>query len=459
VGSREVVALALPTSLDLIASLFALQWLRAIPVIVDPAGPPGAAGARLRALGCTRILTGAELSAPVAEAGLEPHPVADLRALDADGPAEPLARPDDVAFLQQTSGSTGEPKASALTHRNVVAQLEGLVAVFGDDHVYVSWVPLYHDMGLVAFVLQPVFQGRPAYLMQPDFTVLPRWLETIAEVGGTFTAAPDFAYRAAAKLENIDPDLSSLRFVASGGEPVKEASMRSFEDRFGLGRVIRPGYGLGEAVAGVSVLGPHDERRTDERGCSSCGRAIPGFEIEIRGPDGAVLAPGESGEIVVRGPSVFEGYWNDPEATAEVLVDGWLHTGDIGYLDRDGYLFVSGRIRAMIKRGGEMIPARVVEEVVDQLDGVRRSAAIGVTGKGGSEELVLVVEHRGTEADAVALEQAAARAVRDALGFAPSRVSVGGRGAVPMTGNGKIRYGALRDAYEAGAVAAPARRA
>jgi fatty-acyl-CoA synthase len=218
--------------------------------------------------------------------------------------------------------------------------------------------------------------------------------------------------------------------------------------------VVCPGYGLAEVVAGVTLLPPGEGRRYDASGNMSCGPALPGVEVEIRGEAGSRSPTGTMGEIVVRSQSLFSGYWNDPGATAEVLVDGWLHTGDLGHLDGDGHLYVAGRKRSMIKRAGELIPARSVEEVVDVLDGVRRSAAIGVAGKGGAEELVVVVEYRGDETDHDVVARTAGRAVKEALGFGPSRVVVGGRGVVPLTENGKIRHVALREAYEAGALEA-----
>lgn len=420
----DVVALNLPLGLELVTAIFAVEWIGAVPLVLDPTMPASTAERRLAEAGCRRVV----------------DDVANLRASPGDARADPVATPNDIAYLQPTSGSTGEPRLAALSHRSLLAQLGGLRTVFGDDHVFVGWMPLFHDMGLVGSVFLPAYLGCPSYLLRPALANLGRWLATIAEVGGTFTASTDFGYRVAAKLARASSDLTTLRVAVNGGEPVRQSTISAFEDRFGLGPVMRPAYGLAEAVCAVTVAVPGEERRVDADGRVSCGPAIPGVEVDIRA----------GGDIWVRGATVFDGYWGDSAETAGVLVGGWLRTGDVGSLDDDGHLYVAGRTRAMINRAGHLIPAGAVEEVVDALEGVRRSAAVGVSTRAASEALVVVVEARTAGDDASTIERAAAHAVRGALGFLPSRVLVVRRGTIPLTANGKVRYGELRHTIEAG---------
>jgi len=442
VRANEVVALVGPTGLGLISTLLGLQWIGAIPIVVDPSVPPSTTARRLAGLGCRRLAADGSHQDQLPDA-IDVIDMADLRATGRPDPPI-VAAPGRVAYLQSSSGATGEPKASTLSHRSLSHQLASLWQTDGEDDVFVSWLPLYHDMGLVLFVFMPLHLGRPSHLVQPRFGNLRQWLRTIERVGGTFTAAPDFAYRAAAKLATR-PDLSSLRHATSGGEPVRRSTVEAFEAAFGLGPVVRPGYGLGEATLCVCTLWDDHPRTFDATGVACCGPPLRGLELAIWADDGIPLPTGEVGEIVVRGESVFEGYWDDSQATAEVLKGGWLRTGDLGWLDPEGSLYVSGRRRAMIKRAGQLIPARAVEEVVDALPGVRRSAALGIIGQSGAEELVVVVECRGDPLPASPLRALAAGAVRTHLGFAPADVVVGGRGTIPLTANGKIRYGELHE--------------
>ena len=319
----------------------------------------------------------------------------------------------------------------------------------GRDDVLVSWMPLHHDFGLVLFLFGPAIFGTTTHLLQPRLTNLRRWMTTIEREGGTVTAAPDFAYRAAARLlADDDLDLSGLRIAFSGGEPVRATTVERFERTFGVPGVVTPGYGLAEATLGVTMFPVGARERTDPEGTVSCGPPLPDIEVRIVDEHGADAAPGARGQVVVRAPGVFAGYWGDPSATDRVLRDGWLFTGDIGHLDEEGHLYVVGRQRAMIKRAGRLIPARAVEEVVDLVPGVRRSGAIGVeTGPGRDEDLVVVAEvARATGG----LEREIERAVRSALGFVPAAVQLVGRGQVPLTKNGKLRHVELKRRYLSG---------
>jgi acyl-CoA synthetase (AMP-forming)/AMP-acid ligase II len=312
--------------------------------------------------------------------------------------------------------------------------------------VLVSWVPPWHDLGLVRFILGPVYCGAPCHLVQPAIRTIPLWLETASRVRATLLGAPDFAYRLAVRLaEPRGLDLSALRYATNGGEPVRRSTIIAFEERFGVPGVVRPGYGLAEATLGVTVLRPDEPLRVDDRGNVSCGRPFP--EVEVR------IAPeaGDVGEILVRGPAVFAGYFEAEEATAEVLREGWLHTGDIGRLDADGHLYVLGRKRALLKRGGVPLAPRELEEAAQSVPGVRIAAAVGLppSPAAATEEIVVAAEI-DPALSLPSLAEALVEAVEKAVGFAPDGVVLLAPRTLPRTANGKIRHRHLRDLLLAG---------
>jgi fatty-acyl-CoA synthase len=279
---------------------------------------------------------------------------------------------------------------------------------------------------------------------------LPTWIETISAAGGTITAAPDFAYRLAARL--VDParvNLRTLRIATSGGEVVRLATIRQFESRFSCPGVIRPGYGMAETTLGVSTLRTGEPLLVDRSGAVSNGRPFRLLEVRILDEQGGACPRGQSGRIVVKGAAVFTGYFDDPSSTSAVLNEGWLETGDDGAIDENGYLYIHGRRRAMIKRAGASIAPREIEEIVDELPGVRRSAAIGVEAHADSltEDVVVIAEVERGIADAARaiLREAIATAVRDAIGARPHDVVLVAPNAIPRTPSGKIRYGALKE--------------
>jgi fatty-acyl-CoA synthase len=323
-----------------------------------------------------------------------------------------------------------------IRHRNILAVLRhshGAYHVTSDD-ILVSWVPPWHDLGLVRFMIGSVFNGAACHIVTPAIQSIPRWLETVTKTRATITGVPDFAYRLASRL--VDPssvDLSSVRWMTNGGEPVRLSTIEAFEQRFGCHGVICPGYGLAEATLGVTFTRPGRTPRVDERGNVSCGKPLPGVAVRIA----------DDGEILVRGDGVFAGYFDAEEATAETLRDGWLHTGDIGHFT-DGELYVLGRKRAMLKRGGAVLAPRELEEAAQNIEGVRIAAAVGVTRSDETEEIVIAIEV-DPHADVDAVTAAVAQEVQRTIGFAPERVVVMAPRSIPRTYNGKIRHAALRE--------------
>jgi acyl-CoA synthetase (AMP-forming)/AMP-acid ligase II len=444
--------------------------LGAIPVAMSPVLPVDALLRRLALVRADLVLAAPGTRMPN-ETGSGPgvEAVGELLRWPTREP-RPLApiEPGGTAYLQLTSGTTGEPRASAVTHRNLMASLWASQTLLeaGPADILVGWVPLHHDLGLVRFVFGTIYYGAVAYLLPPSLASLGEWLATMTRVRATLTGAPDFGYRVAARtLSPAGIDLHSLRFATNGGEPVRLSTIADFEQRFGCPGAVRPGYGLAEATLGVSALRRGEPLGADAAGTASTGRALEGIEIRVLGPEGAPSRPGEAGNIEVRGEAVFRGYFGDEEATRQVLGEGgWLRTGDTGALDAGGHLYVHGRTRTMIKRGGALVAPSEAEQAGDRVLGVRLCAALGIAREeiSGTEDLVIVAEVRpedirGDEARRIVAARIV-RAVTQAIGFAPGEVVIVAPRTIPLTANGKIRHGELKNLLCSGVIAMKMRR-
>jgi acyl-CoA synthetase (AMP-forming)/AMP-acid ligase II len=383
---------------------------------------------------------------------------------DAAAPVVPDADPDDLAFLQYTSGSTGAPRGVMLTHANVVATIHFMAEAAGltpDDRV-VSWLPLYHDMGLIGCAFTPPLTGTPLWLLPPDLRSPRQWLELVTRVRATFTVSPDFGYRNCVRnvRDTSDLDLTSLKAALDGAEPVRASTIEAFETHFGIKNVIAPCYGLAEATLAVAIWPRGLPLRRDGSGRHlSVGRPCRGVSVRIVAPvgdeggaDAPELPAGTEGEIAVRSPGVMKGYYNNPDATARVLsADGWLRTGDLGFVDAEGYLFVTGRLKDVIILGGTNVLPADVEDIVDGVPGVRYSAAVGVESERlGTQRLHVVAEMRGeTTAHPEIVREIVAR-VHRARGHRPARVLLVVPGTIPKTSSGKIQRSRLASMIQAG---------
>lgn len=423
IRSGDRVALYLPAGLEFVRAFWALQLLGATSCALNPQTPYETARNRAARVRPAAILTPDSLAAL-------PSPVPFPR---------DTAGPEDIAVLQPTSGTSGESRAAMIRHRNLLACLRGGVEALnlGPHDVFVGWVPPWHDLGLVRFVIGSVYYGAPCHIVNPAIATIPRWFQTMAGVRGTVTGAPDFAYRLATRMVPPGLDLSSLRNATNGGEPVRLSTIRAFEERF-ASKAILPGYGLAEGTLGVTCNRPGQPLRVDERGNVSCGTPLPDVEVRIA----------EDGEILTRGALVFAGYFDAEELNREILRDGWLHTGDTGYVE-DGQLYVLGRKRALLKRGGAALAPRELEEIAHEVAGVKVAAAVSVEAEGATEEIVVAVEADGDPAE---IAREVSSAIQRALGFSPERVVVVASRAIPRTWNGKIRHAALREALANGTV-------
>jgi fatty-acyl-CoA synthase len=398
----------------------------------------------------------------------------------AAGYDRPEVDPDSLALLQFTSGSTSDPKGVMLSHRAICANLDGISQAAGVDaasDVLVSWLPLYHDMGLVGFGILPMTTGLELVLAGPqDFLAAPgRWLEWLTAFGGTATAGPNFSYVLATRALRTASglDLSPLRIALNGAEPVDPDSVEQFVAAavpFGMrpGAVF-PAFGMAEVVIGGTFPVPLSGLRTDAverrvleeeryaapadpasagaRRLALLGTAVPGLELRIVDPEsGAVRHDREVGELEIRGSSVTSGYYRRPEVTAAAFHDGWLRTGDLAYT-LDGELVVCGRIKDVIIVGGRNVFPEDVERAVGRVDGVRAGnvIAFGIPGERGKEAVVVVAETRAD--DPVGTRRFVAASVREVIGLPAKDVLLVAPGTLPKTSSGKLQRSLCKTRY------------
>ncbi|MGZ5199768.1 MAG: AMP-binding protein [Telluria sp.] len=501
---RQTVALMLPTGRDYLASFFGVMMAGGIPVPIYP--PARLAGIEDHLRRHAGILSNAEAaliitieagkrvarmlqaSVPTLAAIVTP---ADLRNIGSGQGFAPgfRAGPADIAFLQYTSGSTGDPKGVILTHANLLANMRALIkaAQAGPEDRFVSWLPLYHDMGLIGAWFCSLYLGIPLALMSPlAFLARPAlWLETISRHRGTISAAPNFAYELCTRHVSDEVigqlDLSCWRLALNGAEPVSPATLAGFAERFapcGLRRqAITPVYGLAESSVGLAFPPPGRGPRVDviarepflqERravpvagGAASlslvcCGFPLPGHEMRIVDDTGIELPERHVGRLEFRGPSSTAGYFRNPAATRALLHGEWLDTGDHAYM-ADGEVIPAGRVKDLIKRGGRNLYPYDLEQAVGQLPGIRKGC-VAVFGSPdpatGTERVVVVAESRAfDEAARAQLRQAVNSTAVDVIGMPPDDVVLVPPHAVPKTSSGKIRRLASREAYERGTLA------
>jgi acyl-CoA synthetase (AMP-forming)/AMP-acid ligase II len=373
----------------------------------------------------------------------------------------PAISPDDVAFIQYTSGSTGIPKGVMLTHRclltNIRQLIEGMQITSLDR--FVSWLPVCHDMGLILKTMTPFYLAAELYLLPTNLTNVRVWLEAIQRHRGTLTAAPDFAYRLCLRYVRSprDYDLSSLRLALNAAEPVRLSTIRDFERMFNLHDVVIPGYGLAEATVGVCTWTPGKSVVADERGILACGRPFRDIDIQIVDQEEPVDS-GRIGEIMIQSPANTPGYFQSPEETSRLFWrDSYIRTGDLGYVNSEGFLFVTGRVKNIIKHAGETIFAQEVEEIVERHADVRRAAALGID-KGGAEgeQLFVFAEYKksisSTEDALYAAAVEIVQSINRQLGIKPGRVYLVKPHVIPLTHNGKIRHANLKERYMSGSL-------
>ncbi|MFE3497558.1 fatty acyl-AMP ligase [Streptomyces sp. NPDC059175] len=509
-GAGDSVVLLYPSGLEFVRTLLGCMYGRIAPAPVQvPTRRRGLE--RLRRIaddaGTTTILTTGAIKQDLEERFAGVPELAGLRLVDTetlpygpDGWDGPAPGPEDIALLQYTSGSTGHPKAVTVTHANFlhnVAETEDIWPT-GPDGVVVSWLPLFHDMGMLFGVLLPLCSGVPVYLMEPAaFIRRPlRWLEALTRYRGTHAAAPSFAYElCVSDLAENGPraplDLSAWRVAANGAEPVRHRAVRAFTEAFASAgfapEAMCPGYGLAEntlkATASPSdrvpsVLwvgsdalldGRFEPRGEAEEGAQplvGAGAAAATTRVTIVDPVTREARPdGRIGEIWISGPCVAQGYRDRAEETRETFgaaVVGepgvpHLRTGDLGFM-HDGELFVAGRLKDVIIRNGRnFYPQDIELSAENAVEGLRPNCAAAFSvDDGDTERLVVVVETDGRVLRGPGAEQVREKvrsAVHDGQRLHTDEVLLIRRGALPRTTSGKVQRRACRALYLAGELA------
>ena len=484
VAPGDLVALVYPTGAEFFHAFFGILLAGAVPV---PLYPPVRLGrldeylarttAMLRATGAVLVLTEPRIRRILGPTIRDAAPRLGCQVLGELPEGEPRSEPvsaDALALVQFSSGTTVDPKPVALSHRAILAQITALNNFWPDQdgvrHAGVSWLPLYHDMGLIGCVFPALERPGVLTLLPPEaFVVRPAlWLRALSRSRASISVAPNFAYGLCVEkvrdeeLEGVD--LGAWRVALNGAEPVAPAVLRAFQERFARWgfrpEALTPVYGLSEATLAVTfsdLARTFDSQRFDRQLLAggeavprdegvelvAVGRPLPGTEIRLEDPAGRQLAEGRIGEVMVRGPSLMEGYLGRPEATAATLRDGWLATGDLGFL-HGGELFLTSRAKDVVILNGRNYSPVEIELAVDRLPGVRTGCVVAVSHlpEGATGERLLVFVEHGREATAeelAGLEGACRDAVLAATNLRPEAIQILAPGSLPRTSSGKLR--------------------
>ncbi len=494
----ERVAIMLPTGRAFFETFFGALLAGAVPVPIYPPFRRAQIAEHLRRQ--AGVLRNAEAALLVTDdatgrfGALLSGLVTSLRgvstAVDLTAKGTPIAAafpatPSDTALIQYTSGSTGDPKGVVLSHANLLANIRAMGAVMQAESsdVFVSWLPLYHDMGLIGAWLGSLYYAVPAMIMSPlSFIADPsRWLWAIHNHRATLSAAPNFAFELCLKRVTDDDikglDLGSLRMVVNGAEPVSPSTIVRFTERFqpyGFApQAMAPVYGLAENSVGLAFpppgrapiidrvnRGPLSEQgvarpaRSDDRNVAefvACGQPLPGHQIRIVDDTGRELPERRQGRLEFKGPSATAGYFRSPEKNRTLFRGDWLDSGDLAYI-ADGDIHLTGRIKDVIIRAGRNIYPHELEECVGNVEGVRKGcvAVIAATDvETGTEKLVVVAETRVTDnAMREDLKKRILSAAGSILELPPEEIVLVAPHAVPKTSSGKIRRATTRELYE-----------
>lgn len=495
----HAAAIMLPTSTEYFFSFLGILLAGGIPVPIYPPARVSRIEDHLRRQAdiLSNALAEILVTAPQAKAIallLKPQ-VATLKSvvtpeeLTTSGqlPALPRAKPQEIAMLQYTSGSTGNPKGVILTHENLLTNIRAMgraLRVTPAD-VFVSWLPLYHDMGLIGAWMGSLTYGLKYPVMSPlTFLSRPeRWLWTIHRHGGTLSGGPNFCYELCLrKVEDTQIeglDLSTWRFAFNGAEPISPETMSAFSRRFARfgfkPEAMTPVYGLAEATLGVSFSppgrGPKLDRVERDRFMSSgraipapddrpdaltfvsCGRPLPGHEVRVVDAIGSEQPEREEGHIEFRGPSATSGYYRNPEATRDLLRGEWVNTGDCGYI-AEGEVYITGRVKDVIIRAGRSIYPYELEEAVGGIEGIRKGC-VAVFGsrdaRSGTERVVVLAETRETDpGKREALRARISELAVSIVGMPVDEIVLAPPYTVLKTSSGKLRRAASREVYERG---------
>ncbi|MCA9538035.1 MAG: fatty acyl-AMP ligase [Myxococcales bacterium] len=497
VGRGDRVIICMDTCAKVVAAFHGAGLIGAVPVML--AMPLGAANVpawtrklaqAIAAVGAKAALVDMLVALAAREPVIQAADCALLTCAKLPPPealTPPSVAPDEIAYIQFTSGTTSTPKPVIITYGSLLANTRGIAETgqWHPDDLVCLWLPLFHDMGLVSGVLLPLLYGVPAVLLSPmSFVFTPsRWLWAIHYFRATLSAAPNFAYHICAhRLTDDDVvglDLRSWRLAHNGAEFIHADSVDAFMRRFGpVGfrrETMYPVYGMAECVLAATFPRPDegpvvdlvDGNRLALEGVAvpataetprplrivSVGRPFPGHELRIIDENGKALPERQQGHVELAGPSVTPGYFGDEASTNELMHDGWLRTGDTGYL-ADGRLYVYGRSKDIIIKAGRNYLPDSIERAAGQVEGVREGcvAAFGVVNEeGGTEDLVVVFETRRKQPDEISrlIRQVSATIKRE-VGLAPNQIVAVPAQSLPKTTSGKLRRGDIRGRLLAG---------
>ena len=480
IGRGERLVLIADTSADFCVAFFGAQYAGVLPV---PVPVPVGLGAKesyieqlrrqIVASGAVGVVAPAELSefAETAAAGTSSRFVGPLSSFaswpDSPDALQPLSA-GERCYIQFSSGSTRTPLGVDIHQNQLMANIDGSIGCqeLGENDSGVSWLPLYHDMGLIGFVLAPMCAQRSVDLLAPhEFARRPmQWLSLISRRRATITYSPSFGYdlvarRALAKKpEGLD--LSCLTLAGIGADMIQPSVLERFAEAFAPygfdARAFYPSYGMAEVCVGLSFNKRFEGFKTDRMGSRDfvmCGRPMPGHRIEIRDEAGQVLGEGRVGRIFVNGPSVMPGYYLQEEETRAVLDKGWLDTGDLGYW-RGGELVITGRAKDLIIVNGRNIWPQDIEWAVEALPRLRRgdACAFSVDTAEGEQVVVLVQSFVGDKAELDALIGDVKQIVKETAGVECRIELVSRQTGLPLTSSGKLSRSRAKAMYLAGSL-------
>jgi fatty-acyl-CoA synthase len=488
------VGLLADTTADFVRAFFACQYAGLAPVPMPLPTPLGGREAyiaqiarMLAAAAAGAVVAPPEFEGWVAEAAMAAGVAQTLKLADlpaAEGLALPQIATDAVSYLQFSSGSTRAPTGVVVTHRalmaNAVAITRDGLQIRARDRA-VSWLPLYHDMGLIGFLLSPIASQMTVDLL-PTAAFVRRpllWLDLIARHGGTVSYSPTFGYDLCARRADAagEVDLSSWRIAGVGGDMVRPGPLEGFAERFAAAGFRRSAfvasYGMAEATLALTMARLDHGLQTDtvdvdqmerdgrvasgaasprQRSFVRCGPILPGHEIEVRSDAGAVLPERQVGRIFVRGPSLMREYFREPQATAAVLsADGWLDTGDLGYL-ADGEITPTGRSKDLILLNGRNVWPQDLEWTAESgVDGLRSGDVAAISLGEDAEQVVLLVQCRSSDSEIRDRIRDDVTALMRARHGVDALVRLVGPRALPQTSSGKLSRSKARGLYESGA--------
>ncbi len=365
----ERVGVMAPTSSAGAAAIFAAWYAGKTPVPLNFLLPHGELAKVIADARIDTVVTIDRFAEPLEAAGVRTLRL-DATTLAPGRIDTPSRQPGDTAVILYTSGTSGDPKGVCLSFDNVVSNAKACIeaAEMTPDQSFLSLLPQFHSFGLTVATVTPLLLGATGHYL-PRFSPV-AVVETIRDKRVSIFVAIASMYGALARLKKVEPDaLASLTLTISGGEPLPRAVADEFRDKFG--KIIYEGYGLTETSPVVSINTPKAHKP------GSVGRPIPGVEFKAIDEQGGAVAAGVDGELLIRGHCVMQGYFNRPEETAETIRGGWLHTGDVGRIDQDGFIWITGRAKDMIIVGGENVIPREIEAVLETHPAVAEAAVVG----------------------------------------------------------------------------------